>query len=229
MLELFSLSKIKKYRNKPFLAISLAMDLVTGKIRELIHFGFIGPPYDGMQNFPRMKFLYDSVVEFASCASGVALEIGCHKGCSTIFLSKACLRKGIHTIYAIDLFTGTPTQNQQFDTYVDATSRIKKYGLENNITLIRTHSLDCDWEKAIDVLHIDADHGYSAVKEDMVKFIPFVNDGGIVIFDDYDTAHPGVQKAVHELVGEGDFEIVGVHSPGPAWGSICLRKKTSKS
>ena len=137
------------------------------------------------------------------------------------------MRRGIHKIYAIDLFTGTPTQNQQFDTYVDATSRIKKYGLENNITLIRTHSLDCDWEKAIDVLHIDADHGYNAVKEDLVKYIPFVNDGGIVIFDDYDTSHPGVQKAVHELVGEGDFEIVGVHSPGPEWGSICLRKKTS--
>lgn len=87
--------------------------------------------------------------------------------------------------------------------------------------------MDCDWEKAIDVLHIDADHGYNAVKEDLVKYIPFVNDGGIVIFDDYDTSHPGVQKAVHELVGEGDFEIVSVHSPGPEWGSICLRKKTS--
>ncbi|MCZ6700499.1 MAG: hypothetical protein O7B80_02480 [bacterium] len=136
MLELFSLSKIKKYRKKPFLAISLAMDLVTGKIRELIHFGFIGPPYDGMQNLPRVKFLYDPVVEFASCASGVALEIGCHKGCSTIFLSKACLRKGIHNIYAIDLFTGTPTQNQQFDTYVDATSRIKNTDLRKILRLL---------------------------------------------------------------------------------------------
>jgi len=229
MLEVFSISKIKKYRKHPFLAMSLAMNLVTSKAKELVHLGFIGPPYDGMQNYIRIKFLYNSIIKFAHRSSGVALEIGCHKGCSTIYLSKACIKQGITDIYAIDLFTGTPSWNQEYDTFDDATSRKIKYGLENYLTLIRSHSLEYDWCKRIDVLHLDADHQYEAVKHDIIKYYPLVSDDGIIIFDDYDSAHPGVQRAVHELLLEGQVEIVDVNCPGKEWGSICLRKNISKS
>lgn len=73
-----------------------------------------------MQNYARMKFLYDSVRRFAPRSDAVALEIGCYRGCSTIFLAKACRRSGIPRVYAMDLFTGTPSWNQKFDTYETA-------------------------------------------------------------------------------------------------------------
>ena len=68
--------------------------------------GFPVPPHDGMQNLTRMKFLHDTILRFAERSSGVALEVGCFMGGSTVFLAKACLRKGISDIYAMDLFSG---------------------------------------------------------------------------------------------------------------------------
>lgn len=195
------------------------------KILERAHFGFVPPPFDAMQNFGRMKFLYDSILAHASRSSGHALEIGCFKGCSTVFLSKACLRKGINDISAVDLFTGTPGWGQTEDTFASAAMRLKDYRLDQHVTLIRSHSLECKWEKPIDVLHIDGDHEYEAVRADIGKYVPFLGDGGIVIFDDYDAAHPGVRQAVHELLlSDKDLHAAAVHCAGSAFGSICLKR-----
>lgn len=192
----------------------------------LLYFSFPIPPYDGMQNFTRMKFLYDSILKFATCSSGVALEVGCFKGCSTVFLAKACLKRGIKEVYAIDLFTGTPSSRQTFDTYEQASHRLNNYNLYDNVRLIRAHSLEYDWHKQIDVFHLDADHAYEAVVADIRRYIPFVNDGGIVILDDYDAAHPGVRRAVHELLlAREEFDVVDVHYEGLEYGSICLRRR----
>jgi len=85
-----------------------------------------------------------------------------------------------------------------------------------------------NWRKQIDVLHLDADHSYEAVVQDIKKYAPFITDGGIIIYDDYDNTHPGVRKAVHEFVLiREDFEIIGVHYEGLEHGSICLRKRDS--
>ena len=66
--------------------------------------------------------------------------------------------------------------------------------------LLRSHSLAYPWDKTIDVFHLDADHEYQAVTNDIEKFAPFLADEGIIVFDDYDAAHPGVKQAVHELL-----------------------------
>jgi predicted O-methyltransferase YrrM len=177
-----------------------------------------------MQNFRRMKFLYDTIRRFAVPQSSVALEIGVYKGCSMIFLSKACLARGITRIFGMDLFTGTDSWHQTFDTYQDAQSRIRSYGLSDSITLIRSHSQDYAWSESLDVLHLDADHEYEAVRRDIEKYSPFVTEGGLIVFDDYDVSHPGVREAVHGLLLTGEYEVVAVNCPGPEYGSICLRK-----
>jgi hypothetical protein len=77
----------------------------------------------------------------------------------------------------------------------------------------------------IDVLHIDGDHDYQAVLMDINKYISFLNKHGIVIFDDYDDAHPGVKKAVHEMLVEyDDLSIVSVNNNTCEYGSICIRR-----
>lgn len=197
------------------------------KTRGLLRFGFLPPPLDGMQTLERMGFLYESIGRFAVRSSGIALEIGCYKGCSAVFLARACLRKGIDRIYAIDLFTGTPSWRQTIDTFEEARARLARYGLLSHVTLVRSHSQRYDWTEPIDVLHLDADHEYPAVSADIRKYAPFLAPRGIVIFDDYDAEHPGVRRAVHEwLLERQDMEIVGLHHPGPAWGSVCLRRSS---
>ncbi len=188
--------------------------------------GFPVPPHDGMQNFRRMKFLHDSIVEFATPSGGVALEVGCYKGGSTVFLAKACLKKGISEIYAMDLFSGTPSWNQTIDTYEATVNRMTEYKLDRTVKLLRSHSLAYPWNKLIDVFHLDADHEYQAVVSDIEKFTPFLADEGIIVFDDYDAAHPGVKQAVHELLlKRRELEVVALNYEGWEYGSICLKNR----
>ena len=190
--------------------------------------GFPVPPHDGMQNLRRMKFLHDSILKFAVRSSGVALEVGCYKGGSTVFLAKACLRKGISDIYAMDLFSGTPSWHQTFDTYEATRTRMTTYQLDRHVTLIRSNSLEYAWDRKIDVFHLDADHEYEAVANDIDKYIPFLTDEGIAVFDDYDAAHPGVKKAVHELLlKHPQFEVVALNFEGWEYGSICLQNRAA--
>jgi predicted O-methyltransferase YrrM len=189
-----------------------------------LHLRFWPPPYDGMQTRLRMRFLYDMVVRHGRVRHGRALEIGCYRGCSTLFLAKACARKGIHHVSSIDLFTGTPGWDQAFDTYEDAQRRMKAYGLGDSVTLIRSNSQTCDWSDPVDILHLDGDHEYDAVRDDIEKYVRFLDAEGLVVFDDYDQSHPGVQKAVHELLGQGKFEVLASHHEDTEEGSICLRR-----
>lgn len=191
---------------------------------DALHLGFWPPPYDGMQTRLRMRFLYDTVVRYGLPRHGRALEIGCYRGCSTVFLAKACSKKGIPHISSIDLFTGTPGWDQPFDTCQDARRRMDGYCLRDSVTLIRADSRTCDWSDPVDVLHLDGDHEYDAVKGDIEKYVPFLGAEGLVILDDYDPDHPGVQRAVHELLSQGDFEVLDVHHEGTDVGSICLRR-----
>lgn len=184
------------------------------------------PPLGGMQNLARMRFLYDSILRFAERTSDVALEIGVCEAGSLVFLVKACLRKGITHIYGMDLFTGTPSWHQKFDTYEIAEERLRRYKLHRSTTLVRSHSAEYTWSKAIDVLHLDADHEYRAVITDIRKYSPFLVEGGLMILDDYDACHPGVRRAVHELLLEDEYEIVAINYEGLEWGSVCLRKRS---
>jgi predicted O-methyltransferase YrrM len=51
-----------------------------------------------------------------------------------------------------------------------------------------------------DLIHIDAEHEYSAVKNDIENYWNLLNEDGVMICDDYSSNWPGVVKAVDELV-----------------------------
>jgi cephalosporin hydroxylase len=201
-------------------------DGLADHIRCRVQLGFTLPPLDTMQNYRRMKFLHDCIVQFAP-ATGVALEIGCYKCSSTVFIGKACARAGITRIFAIDLFTGTPSWNLSGDYLAKAQRKLASYGLGDQVSLIRQHSLEYPWDQPVAALHIDADHAYDAVVADIEKYTPFLVKGGIVVFDDYDLDHPGVTRAVHRLLAEsGSYEVVAANYQGREFGSVCLRRVT---
>lgn len=61
------------------------------------------------------------------------------------------------------------------------------------------------WKRPIDMVFIDADHDYEAVKSDILAWMPHVKPGGIVAGHDYAQQFPGVVRAVNELFGVGKF------------------------
>lgn len=117
--------------------------MIRGRLNDLWHrirLGFPFPPYDGMQKYRRMKFLYDCAIRYRRPGSVVALEIGVCKACSRVYLPKACLRLGVERIYGIDFFTGTPSWKQTFDTLEEVQDRLRQLQLLGQVKLIRTDS-----------------------------------------------------------------------------------------
>ncbi len=108
---------------------------------------------------------------------------------------------------------------------------IKSAGLDDRIIVIKgaaTDVLPVLAPGSFDLVFVDGDHSYAAVKSDVALAIPLVRDGGILCGDDLEKQfsevdaatclaadavdfipdpvsgtryHPGVTRAVHELIG----------------------------
>ncbi|MGI6684355.1 MAG: class I SAM-dependent methyltransferase [Bacillota bacterium] len=82
--------------------------------------------------------------------------------------------------------------NLDFDSiYHDVIMKIENFGLNDYCKIIRKKSSEAvaDLIKnkiKIDILHIDGNHDSVYVQEDADKYLPLVNEGGFVIFDDID-------------------------------------------
>lgn len=207
------------------------VNVIYEKLRRLyvsIKYGFIVWDYDRMMDETKCKFLYDIVMGYRG-EGKIIVEIGSYKGCSTTWLAVAGQRKGFESLKAIDLFTGTPSWNKKLNTYEDFMHRMKKNKLDTFVRPIRGDSREVikSWDKneRIAILHVDGDHAYEGVKADIDNYIPYLGINGIVIFDDYDSMHPDVRKAVHELLNTGCFQIVNlVDEVKKGFGSIALEK-----
>lgn len=57
-------------------------------------------------------------------------------------------------------------------------------------------------DNSVDLVFIDADHSYPAVKKDIIAYIPKLKQGGILSGHDID--YPGVNRAVNELIEKYD-------------------------
>src|SRR3990167_2015252 len=89
---------------------------------------------------------------------------------------------------------------------------LARLGIMANVKYILDASANVIWAgKPIDLLIIDGDHGYEAVKADMKAWLPHVAHDGYVLFHDYgENLHQqstGVKQAVEECL-PADFEDV---------------------
>jgi len=69
---------------------------------------------------------------------------------------------------------------------------VKREELRKNWTFINKASQNIDWTDEIDILIIDGEHTYKAVKRDYEKYEPFVKNGGMIIMHDM---NPGFSNA----------------------------------
>ena len=115
------------------------------------------------------------------------------------------VRDGRTTFYLLDhvaylCITGIDTKISQF--YTDAVA--EKYG--GRLQALQGLSYDvADTipDNSADLVFIDADHSYEAVRKDIIKFTPKLRPDGILCGHDID--YPGVNRAVNELVPDHDI------------------------
>lgn len=157
-------------------------------------------------------FNYEAFYEWVltQIDKGIFVEIGIWKGKSITFMAEKVreLHK-IILIYAIDTFEGTSYEpSLMMDPDVASGSLYEKY-LENIapvseyiLTIRKSSHLAYKYfsDECIDVLFIDGDHCYDAVKKDIELWYPKVKPGGIISGHDFGDHAPGVKQAVKELI-----------------------------
>lgn len=145
--------------------------------------------------------------------NGVIVELGGGLGRSAAAFGIASKNKQKVTITTVDLFDeGSFSQRlpfNQFETWMhNITEAMDKAGVEFTFyagdkhinllfrTLQKNSQIAPDFDSAIDLLFIDADHDYESVIADIKAWSPYVKQGGLMVFHDY---HRG-EKVFHGVV-----------------------------
>ncbi len=132
---------------------------------------------------------------------GDVIEVGSWEGRSTLALANAVWPEMVH---AVDTWEGALTEPSQLeivkhrDVYQRFVDNVAA-GTRGNVTPHRMSWEDFRWNRKIKFLHIDGEHTYEAVKDNLLVALPHVVKGGVVCGDD--ASHPPVIEAVREVLG----------------------------
>ena len=132
---------------------------------------------------PQKELLYDSVLH---ANAQTVLEIGTNIGDSSRIFSTA-LRVTSGHLYSLDCDgpNCTGLAGNWLETF-DC----------SNITFLIGSSLDYPWDRHVDVLLVDGDHGYETALSDLTRFGPWVRTGGRILIHDT-RLFASVAHAVH--------------------------------
>lgn len=151
----------------------------------------------------------------AGMVNDVAVEVGSYRGKSACYIASA-MPKSAH-LYCIDPWDNSDLNRYGFVFSNENLSRfdenIRACGLESRVTAVRGLSADVakSWETPISLLYIDGGHEYEEVLGDIDGFLPHMVSGGVILFDDYSDAFPGVAQAVKERFGDIILHDVGIY------------------
>jgi len=86
------------------------------------------------------------------------------------------------------------------DTFEDVLLTRDQLGLRN-VNFIQGYfdEVARTWTRRIDILHIDGNHAYEAVKNDYLIWKKFVNPTGVILFHDTSVPHFGVRRLFNEI------------------------------
>lgn len=185
----------------------------------------------GMLSLPEGVTLHKLATSLPQASTIV--EIGCYGGLSTAFLLSGAQNKTF--LYSIDPFDINIEKqkkivNQYFGSQYKKTEisliskkpsrqevekSLRQKGL-NNFTLITgySHKVIGSWTKQINLLWIDGNHDYKAVKQDFLQWSPFLKKGGIIALHD---ANKKGRSAYWTWGWEGPSKIVNELMIEPYW------------
>lgn len=147
----------------------------------------------------------------------VIVEIGSFLGRSAVAFTLAIKNKRGGKLYSIDPFNAdsdpasAPTLRRvaheiEMPLIDRFTENVKRYGSFKHVEVLRGYSQDFskDWNRPIDLLYIDGDHSYEAVRRDFLEWTPFIKPGGFLAMHDVsfdpNYGHPDPIKVAQEFV-----------------------------
>jgi hypothetical protein len=158
------------------------------------------------------------------------VEIGSYQGRSTVVLgsvAKVICPEAV--VYAIDPHEGAvgalDDGIQSHPPTLEAfKNNIANAGLTNQVKNIQRRSVDVAWDRPISFLFIDGLHDYPNVAGDYWHFHEWLRPGGVVAFHDYAEYYPGVIAFVNELLGLGEYQLLGQSKS-----LVALKRRTKKT
>ena len=131
-------------------------------------------------------------------ADSVAVELGSYLGASASFL---CMggKSRLKRLYCVDNWKNEAMTEGRRDTFSEFIKNTAEY--KDLISPLRgqTTHFAHTFDHLADLLFVDADHSYEAVKSDLKAWLPKLATGGILILHDYGWAE-GVKRVVDEMV-----------------------------
>lgn len=133
------------------------------------------------------------------------LEVGSHRGCSTIALASTAQH-----VVAVDWHRGdTQTTGWGF-TLGQCVLNLHRYGLLDKVSVVCADSQTFGRylaEESFDLAFIDGDHRYQNVRDNLQLFLPKVKTRGHISFHDYGQKGCFEKQVVDETFG-GPDELV---------------------
>ena len=172
---------------------------------------------DGYLTDREARFL--ALVAAYPTAAGVVLEIGSHKGKSTVILARAAAFGDAGPVVAVDPLTSPsptdPDLKGATSVLPEFRGNLRRAGVED---LVEFHALTSaelaarwDPERRIRLLWIDGDHTYDGARSDFEMFLPFLSDGAIVAFHDVLHRFEGpVRVFLESVLASGRFDPAGL-------------------
>ncbi len=180
---------------------------IKGKFMTMEH--FYQQPQFG-ENWFTYPNLYSSFVNRLKNNS-IIVEVGTWKGKSAAYIGVEILnsKKNI-TLYCVDTWLGNPLNGQVDGSETDSLYNLFLSNIQpvkDIIIPIRKTSTEAVKQfnnESIDVVFIDADHSYEAVKNDIKLWEPKVKKSGILAGHDYH--HYDVKQAVNEFTKDKSLQ-----------------------
>lgn len=163
--------------------------------------------------------LYDSVLSL-KCEKPVIVEIGSHLGKSSMVLAQALRKKGGGIIHCIDPFDASGDLGAQH-LYEKRKAELRgslleafqlnmaQYALEPFVRPVKgfSHEVVRTFDGEIDMLFIDGDHAYEAVRRDFLDWEPRLKVGGVLAMHDiyaapYGDDYTGPGRVAKEFITE---------------------------
>jgi tetratricopeptide (TPR) repeat protein/GT2 family glycosyltransferase len=141
--------------------------------------------------------------------SATLVEVGSYCGKSTVVIADALKAERANglLLYAID-----PHENYHFgrfaDTYPLLMETLRRFGVDDVVTIVKARSTEVDWSLPVLMLFIDGLHEGDNVLRDFRHFKKWLVPGAFVAFHDYSDECSDVKRSVDELLSRGECDFV---------------------
>ena len=139
-------------------------------------------------------------------APGATLvELGSFQGRSSVAIAAVLPANSV--LHCVDHFEGSVEhRTMQLDLtnlFQSFQRNIAAFGVKDRIRVLQMSTVEAAGQFAadsVDLILLDAAHDFDSVRTDLEHWYPKLKPGGVLFCDDYETAWPGVMKAV-EMAG----------------------------